>query len=102
VPTDSSFDRYLQGEDDAMSVAQIRGMHGFIAQGCSRCHSGPMLSDFELPRRSLELTDPAQPGSDERDPGSVDDLRREASCQASPQFGKKRLPSRAARSSYSR
>jgi len=50
VPTRSSFDRYLEGEDDAMTTSQIRGMHGFIAQGCSRCHSGPMLSDFQLHR----------------------------------------------------
>jgi len=61
VPTPSSFDRYLAGEDGAMTAAQIRGMHGFIAQGCSRCHSGPMLSDFELHR----LPVPPRPGESE-------------------------------------
>lgn len=50
VPGPSSFDRYLEGDDRAMTTAQIRGMHGFIAQGCARCHSGPMLSDYELHR----------------------------------------------------
>lgn len=58
APSGSSFDRYLAGDDDAMSVEQIRGMHGFIAQGCTRCHSGPMLSDFELHR----LPVPKRPG----------------------------------------
>ncbi|MCP3063674.1 hypothetical protein LXT21_33360 [Myxococcus sp. K38C18041901] len=50
VPTPTSFDRYLAGDDNAMTPSQIRGMHGFVAQGCSRCHSGPMLSDFKLHR----------------------------------------------------
>lgn len=58
VPMNSSFDRYLAGDDNAMTPAQIRGMHGFIAQGCSRCHSGPMLSDFKLHK----LPVPARPG----------------------------------------
>jgi cytochrome c peroxidase len=61
VPKDSSFDRYLKGDDEAMSVAQIRGMHGFIAQGCARCHSGPMLSDFKLHRLPVH----ARPGEPE-------------------------------------
>jgi cytochrome c peroxidase len=58
VPRDSSFDRYLAGDDDAMTAAQIRGMHGFILQGCARCHSGPLLSDFKLHR----LPVPTRPG----------------------------------------
>jgi cytochrome c peroxidase len=48
VPKDSSFDRYMAGDDDAMTPAQVRGMHGFIFQGCARCHSGPLFSDFQL------------------------------------------------------
>ncbi|WP_170228859.1 cytochrome-c peroxidase [Polyangium fumosum] len=48
VPRDSSFDRYMAGDDDAMTTSQIRGLHGFISQGCSGCHSGPMLSDYKL------------------------------------------------------
>lgn len=58
VPRDSSFDRYMAGDDDAMTVAQLRGLHGFIFQGCARCHSGPLLSDFKLHR----LPVPTQPG----------------------------------------
>lgn len=53
IPRDSSFDRYLAGDDDAMTAPQIRGLHGFIDQGCSRCHSGPMLSDFKLHRLAV-------------------------------------------------
>jgi cytochrome c peroxidase len=59
VPRDSSFDRYMAGDDDAMTAAQIRGLHGFIFQGCTRCHSGPLLSDFKLHR----LPVPVRPGA---------------------------------------
>ena len=48
VPRESSFDRYLAGDDDAMSAVQIRGLRGFIDGGCARCHSGPLLTDFAL------------------------------------------------------
>lgn len=48
VPRGSSFDRYLDGDDNALNTSQIRGMHGFILQGCAGCHSGPMLSDYKL------------------------------------------------------
>jgi len=58
VPRDSSFDRYMTGDDNAMTTSQIRGMHGFILQGCARCHSGPMLSDYKL--HNLKV--PARPG----------------------------------------
>lgn len=59
VPRDSSFDRYLAGDDDAMSASAIRGLHGFVFQGCARCHSGPLLSDFQLHR----LPVPPRPGA---------------------------------------
>lgn len=58
VPRDSSFDRYLAGDDDAMTAPQLRGLHGFIDQGCARCHSGPLLSDFQLHRLAV----PTRPG----------------------------------------
>jgi cytochrome c peroxidase len=58
VPIDSSFDRYLAGDDSAMTAVQIRGLRGFLDGGCARCHSGPMLSDFKLHR----LPVPSRPG----------------------------------------
>lgn len=50
IARDSSFDRYMQGDESALSQAGKRGLVAFIESGCSRCHSGPMLSDFELHR----------------------------------------------------
>ena len=50
----SPFDRYLRGDDDAMSDQQKRGMKAFVDNGCLACHRGPALTDslfhrFELP-----------------------------------------------------
>lgn len=66
VPRDSSFDRFLAGDDGAMTPVQIRGMRGFLSQGCARCHSGPLFSDFKLHR----LPVPTRP--DEAPGGAVD------------------------------
>lgn len=46
--TNSPFDRFQAGEQNAMSQQQIRGMNRFRQVGCDNCHSGPMFSDFEL------------------------------------------------------
>lgn len=58
IPRDSSFDRYLAGDNTAMTTAQIRGMRGFIYAGCAGCHAGPLLSDF----RMHKLPVPTRPG----------------------------------------
>lgn len=46
VARGSSFDRYMAGDDGAMSFEQKRGLVEFVNRGCSGCHSGPMFSDF--------------------------------------------------------
>ena len=48
IATDSPFDRFQAGDQNAMSQAAIRGMDVFNDVGCDDCHSGPMFSDFEL------------------------------------------------------
>jgi len=50
----SPFDRFLMGDDMAMTVQQQNGMRLFVDNGCVACHNGPNLSDsnfhrFELP-----------------------------------------------------
>jgi cytochrome c peroxidase len=43
---DSPFDRYLAGEQDALSEQQKRGAILFYGKaGCATCHSGPLLTD---------------------------------------------------------
>lgn len=48
VARGSSFDRYMAGDDDAMTFAQKRGLVELVDRGCTSCHSGPMFSDFQL------------------------------------------------------
>ena len=48
ITTDAPFDRYLRGDRSAMSVPALRGMTAFIEHGCTQCHNGPMLSDYQL------------------------------------------------------
>lgn len=50
VARGSSFDRYMGGDEDALSQAAKRGLVALIESGCTRCHSGPMFSDFKLHR----------------------------------------------------
>ena len=43
---DSPFDRYLAGDDGALSPEALRGMELFYGQaGCDACHSGPLMTD---------------------------------------------------------
>jgi cytochrome c peroxidase len=54
----SSFDRYMAGDEAALSQAAKRGLVALVESGCTRCHSGPMFSDFKLHRLGL----PTPPG----------------------------------------
>jgi cytochrome c peroxidase len=48
VTPESAFDRYLRGDDDALSDAQSAGLALFMGKaGCVQCHTGPLLSDFK-------------------------------------------------------
>jgi cytochrome c peroxidase len=48
VANNSPYDRYMRGDANAMSQAQIRGMRQFERVGCINCHNGPMFSDYKL------------------------------------------------------
>lgn len=43
----SALDRYLAGDNQAMSEAQVRGMKLFESVGCTECHSGPALNGWQ-------------------------------------------------------
>ena len=47
------FDRFLAGDETALTDAEVTGLNKFINGGCTDCHSGPMLSD--------NLVDPSKP-----------------------------------------
>jgi len=47
--TNSPFDRYLKGDESALSEAAIEGMELFYNDaGCSTCHSGTFMSDQDF------------------------------------------------------
>ncbi|HET7765745.1 MAG TPA: cytochrome c peroxidase [Burkholderiales bacterium] len=41
--TPAPFDRFLAGDDKALSGRQKVGLRAFIAAGCAGCHNGPLL-----------------------------------------------------------
>ncbi len=43
ITPNAPFDRFLRGEDDALTADQKAGLAAFIDQGCAACHSGRNL-----------------------------------------------------------
>lgn len=49
VTADAPLDRFLHGDDAALTEAQKEGLELFIGEaGCVTCHRGPLLSDFDM------------------------------------------------------
>lgn len=46
IAPNAPFDRYVRGENNAMSEQQKRGLMSFVEAGCQTCHSGPMFADW--------------------------------------------------------
>ena len=61
--TDTPWDRYLRGEVDALSGAQKLGAIVFFSpNGCSGCHSGPLLTDEAFHNIGVPLLEPVDEG----------------------------------------
>lgn len=45
IPDDTPLDRYLAGDESALTADQKSGLDVFEAVGCINCHAGPELSD---------------------------------------------------------
>jgi len=56
--TDSPFERFVRGDDQALERRQVEGALEFFGQGCARCHSGPLLSDQEFHNTGLPQIGP--------------------------------------------
>ncbi len=41
--TPAPFDRFLGGDDSALSQEQLEGLDTFVGSGCIACHTGPLL-----------------------------------------------------------
>ena len=56
ITSDTPYDRFVRGDIDALSPAQVRGMALFQTVGCITCHHGPNFSaasifDSSMPQR---------------------------------------------------
>jgi len=49
ITPNSPYDRYVKGDETAMSKQQIRGMNSFSQVGCAACHSGAAFNGPILP-----------------------------------------------------
>jgi len=58
VVTDTAFDRYLLGDDDAISKEAKEGMKLFVGKaGCISCHDGPKLTNHDYHNTGIEGDD---------------------------------------------
>lgn len=49
VSRKSDFDRFLEGDKDALSDRQLEGLHLFRTKArCMNCHNGPLFSDLQF------------------------------------------------------
>lgn len=49
IDKNSAFDKYMNGDESALSVSAIRGAKLFVGKaGCNECHNGPNFSDFKF------------------------------------------------------
>jgi len=49
VTRNSAYDRYVQGDDNALNDLQKKGLELFFTKAkCASCHNGPMFSDYQF------------------------------------------------------
>ena len=49
ITPNSPFDRYVNGDDSALTEQQVRGMQTFQTLGCVACHRGPAFNGPTMP-----------------------------------------------------
>lgn len=52
--TPSAFDRYLEGDDAALSPEQVQGLQTFVDVGCASCHSGVAMGGMTFQKLGLK------------------------------------------------
>jgi cytochrome c peroxidase len=67
--TPAPFDRYLGGDDLALTVQQKTGLQQFIASGCAGCHNGPLLGGTTVQKFGLARDYWTETGSAQVDTG---------------------------------
>ncbi|CAN0399636.1 unnamed protein product, partial [Laminaria digitata] len=57
---ESPWQKFLRGDDHAMSKEQLRGAKSFFEDGCGNCHSGVTLSDMKFHNTGLAQFGPGR------------------------------------------
>ncbi len=57
VTNNSRFDKFLRGDETAISLSEKEGFELFKKVGCANCHSGPMFSDYKMHVLGVEEND---------------------------------------------
>ncbi len=73
VSSDSALDRFLAGDDSALSFEAKRGAEVFYGEaGCVRCHSGNLFTDFSYHAIAAPQVGPGRgPGSEDTGRGNI-------------------------------
>ncbi len=71
--TPSAWDRYLKGDESALTPAQLAGLQAFLDDGCQACHNGALLGGTSYQKLGL-----ARPYPGLADPGRYDVTKVEA------------------------
>lgn len=67
--TPAAFDRFLGGDDSALSERQKKGLRTFVSTGCAGCHTGALFGGTSLQRFGLVKDYWLETGSDKPDVG---------------------------------
>jgi cytochrome c peroxidase len=70
--TDSPWDRFLAGNDRALTPIQLAGAKDFMSARCSICHNGPALSDGQFHNVAVAQIGPGEGDGN----GGLDDFGR--------------------------
>jgi len=75
--TPAAFDRFLVGDDGALSERQKAGLRAFLSIGCAGCHNGPHLGGAMLSKFGVVKDYWLETGSQKIDPGRFSITRKE-------------------------
>ncbi|HUL92342.1 MAG TPA: cytochrome c peroxidase [Burkholderiales bacterium] len=75
--TPAPFDRFLAGDDGALSGRQKAGLRAFIATGCAGCHNGPLLGGTTFQRFGVAKDYWTETGSKKIDVGRFAATKKE-------------------------
>jgi cytochrome c peroxidase len=67
--TPAPFDRFLQGDDGALTALQKQGLRSFVTTGCAACHGGTLLGGQQFQKFGVVSEYWAETGSEKIDEG---------------------------------